>query len=409
MQETAEKLAHFFSELGVDFIYDIVLARHICLIESAKEFVRHHQDKNKKALLSSTCPGFVCYAEKSQGEILVPLLSQIKSPQQIMGILVKQRLPSLIRSNCGDQYKDATGKRIYHITLMPCYDKKLEASRLDNRIQLDQSGDSVAEVDCVITPLEVEKLLEVKQISDLASLPSKKLDQIYAEFNQHDGIPELHSHLGSGAGGYAENIFRYVAMELYGERLKSPLHSSTSLEWKINRNVDYQELALYDNGSLSSDGSSGKPILSFAIMNGFRSIQNLVTKLKRNACNHDYIEVSACPKGCLNGGGQLRPVPDSAKTSPVKPSQFSRDPNQVLFEQVSQVYTSLPVTKYPIDLDENRHVEQLGRLSLHDVNKYEHSNERLYSFLNIDQELRESMHTKFKALEKSFNIITTKW
>lgn len=96
VQDTAERLASFFVDLGVDFVFDIALARHLCLVESAREFLqlhRHRQGSGKKEpLLSSTCPGFVCYAEKSQGPVLVPRLSGVKSPQQIMGLLVKCRL-----------------------------------------------------------------------------------------------------------------------------------------------------------------------------------------------------------------------------------------------------------------------------------------------------------------------------
>jgi iron only hydrogenase large subunit-like protein len=73
----------------------------------------------KLPMFSSTCPGWICYAEKSHPEIL-PLISTSKSAQQIMGILLKNFIASSlsISSSC-----------IYHVTIMPCFDKKLEASR----------------------------------------------------------------------------------------------------------------------------------------------------------------------------------------------------------------------------------------------------------------------------------------
>ena len=71
-------------------------------------------------MLSSICPGFVCYVEKTHGELLTPLLSTVKSPQQIFGTLLKQ----IWSAN-----ENIKSEQIFHISLMPCFDKKLEASR----------------------------------------------------------------------------------------------------------------------------------------------------------------------------------------------------------------------------------------------------------------------------------------
>lgn len=66
----------------------------------------------------------------------------------------------------------------------------------------------------------------------------------------------------------------------------------------LNRNSDMREAVLEHNG---------QPVMRVAIANGFRNIQNLVQKMKRKKCLYDYVEVMACPSGCLNGGAQLRP------------------------------------------------------------------------------------------------------
>lgn len=85
--------------------------------------------------------GFVCYAEKTHGNFILPYISTTKSPQQIMGSLVKQYL---------SKKKEVTPGEVYHVTFMPCYDKKLEASREDFYSEMLNCHD----VDCVITASE---------------------------------------------------------------------------------------------------------------------------------------------------------------------------------------------------------------------------------------------------------------
>lgn len=88
--------------------------------------------------------GWVCYAEKTHGSFILPYISSTKSPQQIMGSLVKQHLA---------RSRDLAPDSVYHVTLMPCYDKKLEASREDFYSDLLSCHD----VDCVITASEFKK------------------------------------------------------------------------------------------------------------------------------------------------------------------------------------------------------------------------------------------------------------
>ena len=94
---------------------------------------------------------------------------------------------------------------------------------------------------------------------------------------------------GSGSGGFTENLFIAAAKELFGEDVND-------VEYKILKNSDFQELSLSQDGQVK---------LCFAIANGFRNIQNLVQKMKRKRCNYDFVEVMACPSGCLNGGAQV--------------------------------------------------------------------------------------------------------
>lgn len=78
--------------LGFEYVYDTTFARHVALLEHAKEFEeRKKAGQGSLPMLASACPGWVCYAEKTHAEML-PFISRTKSPQQVMGTLVKEWL-----------------------------------------------------------------------------------------------------------------------------------------------------------------------------------------------------------------------------------------------------------------------------------------------------------------------------
>lgn len=139
--ECAARLAGYFKYLGADMVVDMSICDDIALLENQREFVRRFRSKesdgikNVIPMLASSCPGWVCYAEKTHGSYILPYISTTKSPQQIMGSLIK----NFVEKNYN--------KPIYHVTVMPCFDKKLEAAREDFFNKETESRD----VDCVIT------------------------------------------------------------------------------------------------------------------------------------------------------------------------------------------------------------------------------------------------------------------
>lgn len=276
--ETAAKLCGFFKRLGVDLVLDIGIAHCFSLMELESELVERCRGESKGPLFSSECPGWICYAEKSHGEFILPYISQVKSPQQVMGALVKTHLAEKL---------GLQGKAIYHVTLMPCYDKKLEASRGDFYSEtLD-----CHEVDCVITPVEVEVLLANETAatqSPLAQEPAAALDWPWGGLQPTQPLCVV---AGSGSGGYAHQLFPRVLRHLSNDS------EAPSLVFTPLRNPDIRELSV----------QAGEKTLKFCIANGFRNIQNLIQKLKRKRCDYDFVEIMACPSGCLNGGAQVKP------------------------------------------------------------------------------------------------------
>ena len=129
--------------------------------------------------------------------------------------------------------------------------------------------------------------------TDLAQLNMSELDVIME--SSALGKDQLKTNHGSGSGGFTENLFIVSAKELFSTDFCNSGNKS-ELEYRTLKNADFQEITLEHEG---------KVVLSFAIANGFRNIQNLVQKMKRKRCHYDFVEVMACPSGCLNGGLSL--------------------------------------------------------------------------------------------------------
>lgn len=151
VEKAAEHLSGYLRNLGADYVLSTKVADDLALLECRNEFVERFRDNTPDKpfpMLSSSCPGWVCYAEKTHGNFILPYIATTRSPQQIMGVLVKQMLA---------QKLNTSAEKIYHVTIMPCYDKKLEASREDFFDEAINSRD----VDCVITS---SKNFEIKQM-----------------------------------------------------------------------------------------------------------------------------------------------------------------------------------------------------------------------------------------------------
>ncbi|KAM8960374.1 cytosolic iron-sulfur assembly component 3 [Pelodytes ibericus] len=333
--DTAQKLTTFFKQLGVHHVFDTTYARNFSLLESQREFIkRFKRQKEEKSLpmLASACPGWICYAEKTHGSFIIPYISSTKSPQQVMGSLVKSYFA---------REKDLKPNQIYHVTVMPCYDKKLEASRPDFFDQEYETRD----VDCVVTTGEVLRMLEQEGIS-LSDVSSSPLDTLFSSALEDEPL----GHDGGGSGGYLEHIFKHAAQELFGVHVDE-------ITYKPLKNKDFQEVTLE---------SDGKVLLQFAMAYGFRNIQNLVQKLKRGRCGYQYVEVMACPSGCLNGGGQIKAEGEASKD---------------WLQRVEQLYGSVS----PEIPESNSSVQQL----------YQH-------WLGGPESIKatQALHTQYHAVEK---------
>ncbi|XP_047313244.1 protein NAR1 [Impatiens glandulifera] len=289
-----KKLTTFLKSMGVKAVFDTSCSRDLVLIESCNEFITRYKQKHSSEngssksslpMISSACPGWICYAEKTLGSYILPYISSVKSPQQTIGSIIKRHLCHKMQIREDD---------IYHVTVMPCYDKKLEAARDDFVFEAEFPGEFpgrnasiVTEVDSVLTSGEILELIQLKSV-DFLTLEESPLDRLLTNVSDEGHLYGVNG----GSGGYAETIFRNFAKTVFGRDIQGPL------EYKIIRNTDLREI------SLEVDGET---VLKFALCYGFRNLQNIVRKIKMGKCDYDFIEVMACPSGCLNGGGQIKP------------------------------------------------------------------------------------------------------
>ena len=306
-------------------------------------------------LISGSCPALVCLVEKSLTK-LVSHLSQAVSPMSLVGMILKDLYKEDILMD-GENDDNSTKKNSGwdHWAIMPCHDKKLEASRKDFALQ--SSGEQA--VDLVISTKECVELVEewiLSQVEQpasdmtvakyLASLPPSEVSTAILEPNEllqasttespllvttpvmfRQESTDSSTSVGQkqmtfSSGGHANFIFRYASERLFGCTLEVEWKAA-SLAMKNVRSArlgkllkqHYYEAKLYRyaDGSFgtteNSDGSSAV-VLHFAIAHGMQTMQRALklvdqTPSMKKSTIH-YLEAMACPHGCVNGGGSAR-------------------------------------------------------------------------------------------------------
>jgi len=298
-EEFMGKMTKVFQDWGVFHFFDVSFARELSLLESAKEFLRRKKEGGVFPMLASACPGWIAYSESTHGDYVLPYISTTKSPQQIMGTLVKRYFTRKI---------DVSPSKIFHTTIMPCLDKRVEASR-------DQFYDKeldTHDVDFVLTTKDVLQLLQEK-VEDFAHKQPVQINQLFT--NIENG--KFYSAGGGPSDGFLEYIFKMAAQELYNLPIQKIHYTITG------KSTDFKETSLIVDG---------KEELRFAVAYGFRNIQTIVRQIKRGNCPYHFVEVMACPSGCTNGGGQIEP--EDTGTTP-----------QQLLDTVNDLYASQPVVE----------------------------------------------------------------
>ncbi|MDD3653705.1 MAG: [Fe-Fe] hydrogenase large subunit C-terminal domain-containing protein [Desulfotomaculaceae bacterium] len=234
-------------------------------IEESHELLERLKNKDKLPLISSCSPGCVKFCENYYPEFLENL-STCKSPQEMMGALVKTFFAEKEGIDPG---------RIVVVAVMPCTAKKLEAAR----VELITRG--LRDVDYVITTRELARMIRQAGL-DFKNLP----DEIY---DQPLGISSGAGNIFGGTGGLTEAAIR-TAFAVANPGSKEPIIELKEL--RGNRGIKEATVNL---------GKGGK--IKVAVVHGTRNARRILERIKKGE-HFDFVEIMACPGGCIGGGGQ---------------------------------------------------------------------------------------------------------
>ena len=258
------KMVAAMKRLGFDGVYDMNFTADLTIIEEAHELMDRVKNGGKLPLITSCSPGWVKFCEHYFPEF-TDNLSSCKSPQQMFGAVYKTYFA---------QKNNIDPKDIFFVSCIPCTAKKFEVTRDD------ENAAGVADVDVALTTRELARLIDKAGIQ-FNSLPDEKFDSPFA--------------IGSGAGaifgatgGVMEAALRTAAETILGTTLEK-------VEFEEVRGTEGIKRATYKLGDLE---------INVAVCSGTANAKELLTKIKNGEENYQFVEVMACPGGCVNGGGQ---------------------------------------------------------------------------------------------------------
>ncbi len=260
------KMVAALKMLGFDRVFDTNFAADLTIMEEATEFLQRFNKKENLPLITSCSPGWVKYCEHYYPEF-IPNLSSCKSPQGMFGSVAKTF------------YAEKMGidpEKIFVVSVMPCTAKKFEAERVDH-----SAVKGLADIDASITVRELARMIKKAGIN-FKNIPDMEFDAPFG--------------LGSGAGtifgatgGVMEAALRTAYEVVTGNEL------TDLATFKAVRGVEGVKEASYDLNGVT---------VNVAVASGLANAKKVLDMVKNGEKNYDFIEIMACPGGCVNGGGQ---------------------------------------------------------------------------------------------------------
>ncbi|MCD7974455.1 MAG: [FeFe] hydrogenase, group A [Phascolarctobacterium sp.] len=262
------KMVTALRRLGFDKVFDTNFSADLTIMEEGHEFIHRLQNGGVLPMITSCCPGWVNMVELKYPELL-PYLSTAKSPQQMFGAVAKT------------YFAEKAGidpDKIVSVSVMPCTAKKAEA------IREEMCDSGYRYVDIVITTRELGRMIREVGL-DFANLPEGNYDS------------PLGTGTGAGVifgttGGVMEAALRTVADVLTGKDLPKVYYN------EIRGMAETREATI----------KIGDAEVKIAVVNTLSSAQRLLERVEAGKADYQFIEVMACPGGCIGGGGQPVPV-----------------------------------------------------------------------------------------------------
>ena len=272
------KMTQALKRLGFDKIFDTDFAADLTIMEEANELVDRIKNGGALPMFTSCSPGWIKYCEHNFPE-LIPNLSSCKSPMQMEGAIIK----SYWAEKAG-----VDPEKIVVVAVMPCTSKKFEASRPEMALN------GMRTVDISITTRELARMIKSAGIQ-FNQLPDEEcFDELVAEST---GAAPIFG----ATGGVMEAALRTAADWLEGRKVEN-------VEYKALRGIEGVKEAEVTVGGLN---------LKVAIANSTGAAKKLIKKIQAGEATYHFVEVMACPGGCVNGGGQ--PIVDASTRMDVDP------------------------------------------------------------------------------------------
>lgn len=266
-EATTGKLVSALRRIGFDYVFDTTFSADLTIMEEASEFIERftHKEEYKWPMFTSCCPGWVRFAKMQYPEY-VENLSTAKSPQQMFGAMTK----TFIAQKMG-----IDPDKIYSVSIMPCTAKKFEKGVE----AVDDSGHG-KDVDLVLTTRELGRMIRADNIQ-ADDLKEEPFDDFFGE--------------GSGAG---------VIFGTTGGVMEAALRSAYFLITGENPEPDsFKGVRGMGGWREATFNIKGLPV-RVAVASGLMNTRKLMDAMKTGKVQYDFVEIMACPGGCVGGGGQ---------------------------------------------------------------------------------------------------------
>ena len=260
------KLVAAMRRLGFDKVFDVDTAADLTIMEEGTELLDRLKNGGALPLLTSCSPGWIKFCEEYYPD-MIPNISSCKSPQGMYGAMMKT------------YYAEKNGidpKDLFVVSVMPCTAKKFEIGRND----MSAAGEGIPDIDVSLTTRELAAMIKRAGIR-FRDLPDEAFDPAF-------GIASGAGHIFGATGGVMEAALRTVAEIVTGKPLE---------------NVEFHEVrGLKDIREAEYDLAGTK--VRVAVTSGLENAKKLLDMVKSGEKQYHFIEVMACPGGCVNGGGQ---------------------------------------------------------------------------------------------------------
>ena len=258
------KMVTALKRLGFDKVFDTNTGADVTIMEEATEFIHRLNGEGPLPLITSCSPGWIKYIEMNYPENL-PHLSSCKSPQEMFGALIKSYFA---------EKENIDPKKIFNVAVMPCVAKKFEKTREE------LSRDGMQDVDAVITTRELARM--IKQ----ANIEFTTLED--SEFDNPMGPATGAAVIFGTTGGVMEAALRTAQDTLTGKDLDAIDFELVRGEQGIKR------------GTVNVNGTDVKVVVA----SGLKHAKVIMDEIKEGKADYHFVEIMACPGGCVMGGGQ---------------------------------------------------------------------------------------------------------